>query len=133
MSIIDFDHINIRTANVAAMTSFYTEVLGLEEGWRPDFSFPGAWLYLADRPLIHLRGVDITPGASEVRIEHFAFRANGLNVFLTALRERRLAYNVNVSPSNNNRMVNVYDPDNNHVEIQFDASETSDLSAYTPT
>ena len=133
MSIIDFDHINIRTANVTAMTSFYAEVLGLEEGWRPDFSFPGAWLYLADRPLIHLRGVDITPGASEVRIEHFAFRATGLNVFLTALRERRVAYNVNVSPSNNNRMVNVYDPDNNHVEIQFDTSETSDLSAYTPT
>jgi catechol 2,3-dioxygenase-like lactoylglutathione lyase family enzyme len=46
MSIIDFDHINIRTANVTAMTSFYAEVLGLEEGWRPDFSFPGAWLYL---------------------------------------------------------------------------------------
>jgi len=43
MSVIDFDHINIRTANVAAMTSFYTEVLGLEEGWQPDFSFPGSW------------------------------------------------------------------------------------------
>ena len=133
MSIIDFDHINIRTANVTAMTAFYAEVLGLEEGWRPDFSFPGAWLYLADRPLIHLRGVDTTPGATEVRIEHFAFRATGLNVFLMGLRERRLAYNVSVSPSNNNRMVNVYDPDNNHVEIQFDASETSDLFAYTPT
>ena len=133
MPIIDFDHINIRTANVTAMTSFYAEVLGLEKGWRADFSFPGAWLYLADRPLIHLRGVDVTPRATEVRIEHFAFRATGLNVFLMALRERRLAYNVNVSPSNNNRMVNVYDPDNNHVEIQFDASETSDLSAYTPT
>ena len=133
MSIIDFDHINIRTANTTAMTAFYAEVLGLEEGWRPNFSFPGAWLYLADRPLIHLRGVDITPRATEVRIEHFAFRATGLNVFLMRLRERRLAYNVSVSPSNNNRMVNVYDPDNNHVEIQFDASETSDLSAYTPT
>ena len=70
MSIIDFDHINIRTANVTAMTAFYAEVLGLEEGWRPNFSFPGAWLYLAERPLMHLRYVDITPRATEVRIEH---------------------------------------------------------------
>ena len=117
MSVIDFDHINIRTTDVAAITSFYTEVLGLEEGWRPDFSFPGSWLYLAGRPLIHLRSVDITPGVTEVRIEHFAFRATGQNAFLRTLREPRVAYNVNVSTSNNNRMVNVYDPDNNHVEI----------------
>ena len=90
MSVIDFDHINIRTANVAAMTSFYTEVLGLEEGWRPDFSFPGSWLYLAGRSLIHLRGVDTTPGATEVRIEHLDFRATGLNAFPRTLRERRV-------------------------------------------
>ena len=36
MSIIEFDHINIRTANITAMTSFYAEVLGLKEGWRPE-------------------------------------------------------------------------------------------------
>ena len=81
MSVIDFDHINIRTTDVATMTSFYTEVLGLEKAWRPDFSFPGSSLYLADRPLIHLHGVDITPGAIEVRIEHFDFRTTGLNAF----------------------------------------------------
>ena len=81
MSVIDFDHINIRTTDVAAMTSFYTEVLGLEKAWRPDFSFPGSSLYLADRPLIHPRGVDITPSATEVCIEHVDFRATGLNAF----------------------------------------------------
>ena len=117
MSVIDFDHINIRTTDVAAMTSFYTEVLGLEKAWRPDFSFPGSSLYLADRPLIHLRGVDITPGATEVCIEHGNFRTTGLNAFPRTLRERRVTDNVNVSPSNNKRMVNVYDPDHNPVEI----------------
>ena len=74
-------------------------------------------VYLADRPLIHLRGIDITPGATEVRIEHLDFRATGLNAFPRTLRERRVTDNVNVSPSNKKRMVNVYDPDNNHVEI----------------
>ena len=74
-------------------------------------------VYVADRPLIHLRAIDITPGATEVRIEHLDFRATGLNAFPRTLRERRVTDNVNVSPSNKKRMVNVYDPDNNPVEI----------------
>ncbi len=92
-------------------------MLGLKKARRPDFSFPGSWLYLADRRLIHLRGVDISPGATEVRIEHVDFRAIGLNAFPQSLREPHVTDNVHVSPSDKKRMVNVYDPDNNPVEI----------------
>lgn len=39
------DHFNIRTRNLAETVRFYEDVLGLENGARPNFAFPGAWMY----------------------------------------------------------------------------------------
>ncbi len=39
------DHFNIRTRKLADTVHFYEEVLGLEKGARPNFAFPGAWMY----------------------------------------------------------------------------------------
>ena len=39
------DHFNIRTRNLADTVRFYEDVLGLEKGARPNFAFPGAWMY----------------------------------------------------------------------------------------
>ena len=39
------DHFNIRTRNLAETVGFYEDVLGLEKGPRPNFAFPGAWMY----------------------------------------------------------------------------------------
>ena len=46
MTMIDLDHVNIRTGNLAEMRRFYRDVLGLEDGERPSFRFDGAWLEL---------------------------------------------------------------------------------------
>ena len=68
------DHINIRTADLAATKAFLVGVLGLAEGWRPPFPFPGAWLYAGDKDVVHL--VEVPTKAADSAgssLDHFAF------------------------------------------------------------
>ena len=68
------DHINIRTADLAGTRAFFTDVLGLSEGWRPAFPFPGAWLYAGAKDVVHLIEVKTAGAASEgSSLDHFAF------------------------------------------------------------
>ena len=53
------DHFNIRTRKLADTVRFYEDVLGLEKGDRPNFAFPGAWMYSEGKAVVHL--VDISP------------------------------------------------------------------------
>ncbi|WP_445680542.1 VOC family protein [Radicibacter daui] len=48
------DHATIRTADLEGTRRFLEEVLGLTVGPRPDFGFPGYWLYADGQPLFHL-------------------------------------------------------------------------------
>src|SRR3546814_9324164 len=77
MPLAYLDHVNIRTANLAAMTNFYRDVLGLELGPRPSFGFGGAWLYCGNRAAVHFVEQPKSPAGGDPRIEHFAFRAEG--------------------------------------------------------
>ncbi|MEQ9200078.1 MAG: VOC family protein, partial [Rhodospirillales bacterium] len=72
------DHVNLRTARLKEMTAFYRDIIGLKVGDRPDFNFPGAWMWLADHAAVHLVGFDDGFNTQEPQIEHFAFRCKGL-------------------------------------------------------
>lgn len=124
MTITAFDHVNVRTANLDAMIAFYEDVLGMSGGKRPDFAFPGAWMYLGDQPLIHLVGVGEKPqAAGNVTLEHFAFRATGLSEFRRKLDARGLAYRLDRVPGFPIVQVNFHDPDGNHIHVDFDLAE----------
>lgn len=119
------DHVNIRTANLEAMTRFYTEVVGLTSGPRPPFSFAGSWLYCGDKAAVHLVAREVaTRGQSQ--IDHFAFRAQGLNDFLAKLKSLRIPYRLTVVPQLELRQVNIVDPDGNRIEVAFAADEVVD-------
>lgn len=130
MTLLDLDHVNIRTKNLEAMTSFYAEILGLEGGPRPEFRFGGAWLYCGEKAAVHLVEIEQQPETGAPRIEHFAFKAKGLAAFLQKLREAEVAYRISIVPGLEIRQVNIYDPDGNHIEIAFDRDEEADLSSY---
>jgi catechol 2,3-dioxygenase-like lactoylglutathione lyase family enzyme len=121
-----FDHVNVRTANLDGMVAFYSEVLGLKPGRRPDFGFPGAWLYLGDQAFVHLVSVKTAPAAGgNVTLEHFAFRAEGLAAFRAKLDARGIAHSVDAVPGFPILQVNFHDPDGNHIHVDFDASEAA--------
>ena len=130
MGIAWLDHVNIRTANLAAMTRFYADIMGMPAGPRPNFRFGGAWHYSGDRAAVHLVEVAKQPAAAEPRVEHFAFRAFGFAPFLDRLRGANIAYDVAVVPGLNIRQVNIYDPDGNHIEVQFGPDEQADMAPF---
>ena len=62
MQIKKLDHVNLRTTQLGVMIDWYTDVLGMEQGERPNFPFPGAWMYAGESALVHLVGRDDDPG-----------------------------------------------------------------------
>ncbi|MEM7176955.1 MAG: VOC family protein [Pseudomonadota bacterium] len=126
---LKFDHVNVRTANLNAMRTWYAEVLGLSQGWRPDFAFPGAWMYAGDEALVHLVGVEAEPGSDpgDLKLEHFAFRGDDL----AGMRARLEAHGVAVKefpvPGTRILQLNIHDPDGNHIHVDFtvDPAEAS--------
>lgn len=91
MQVRRIDHVNIQTTQVEKMVAWYRDVLGMRTGPRPDFPFPGAWLYAGDRAVIHLVGQRGDPAVgSEVKLklEHFALTATGCDGFEETLCKR---------------------------------------------
>jgi catechol 2,3-dioxygenase-like lactoylglutathione lyase family enzyme len=118
------EHVNIRTPNVEVLANFYCEVLGLVRGPRPAFDFPGAWLYLGDRPVVHLVGVPAEPRPTgTLRLEHFAFSADDIEGLLAILQLREIPFRVGTPPGFPLRQVSFCDPDGNrlHVDFELDA------------
>lgn len=126
MQLNKLDHVNVRTENLDAMVAWYTDILGMRTGDRPNFPFPGAWMYVGDQAVVHLIGTDENPGAGsegKLRLEHFALSATGMKKFeekLTAAGEKFQRRDV---PGGVITQFNVWDPDGNHIHIDFPTRE----------
>ena len=123
MQLNKLDHVNIRTANLENMVAWYCDVLGMENGKRPPFPFPGAWLYAGDQAAVHLVGVEDAPQSVEPGIEHFAMSATGLKTFIERLEASETEYRAVRVPGINILQINVFDCDGNHIHIDFTAEE----------
>ena len=119
MSIERLDHINIRTANLAALITFYEQIIGLKQGSRPAFESTGAWMYLGERDIVHLNESPTAQLSREPQLEHFALRAADLQAFTDNLNSRGISYRSNTISEANLRQIHLHDPDGNHVEINF--------------
>lgn len=124
MQLNRLDHVNVKTANLDQMIKWYEDVLGMKSGARPPFSFPGAWMYAGDCPVVHLVGVDNQPAGQDPTLEHFALSATGYASFLQTLDGRNIDYRVAKVPGIDITQVNVLDVDGNHIHIDFQSHET---------
>ena len=126
MQIGKLDHVNLRTTQLDFMIGWYTDVLGMRSGDRPDFPFPGAWMYAGSATAVHMVGIDGTPGTgseTELKLEHFAFSAAGRAQFEAKLQAMDERYRRIEIPSFNIIQINLWDPDGNHIHIDFPADE----------
>ncbi len=123
MHLAQLDHVNVRTANPEAMIEWYGRVLDLKPGARPPFKFPGAWLYAGDVAAIHLLEVNRAPKAGDLRLEHFAFSATGLTEFIARLEREGVDYRTRKVPEWGILQVNLWDPDRNHIHVDFSPEE----------
>lgn len=125
------DHVNVRTANLDGMIDWYGRMLGMKPGPRPDFPFPGAWLYVGEDAVLHLIGVDAEPGsdAADLKLEHFALRATGMAELLARAAAAGERADVRRVPGFPIVQVNMWDPDGNHIHIDFGLAEAAEAGA----
>ncbi|AWN14255.1 VOC family protein [Salinisphaera sp. LB1] len=92
---VALDHVTLRTDALKATRDFFIALLDLTVGYRPDFGFPGYWLYAGDRPIVHLIS---GPGGAAERdaetIDHTAFIVDDY----AATRDRLEAMGLQYSP-----------------------------------
>lgn len=127
MQIERLDHVNLRTTRLDDMVAWYTEVLGLENGWRPNFGFPGAWLYAGEHAIVHMTliGDEAVGAETDLKIEHFAMTATGAPAFEQRLTERG-AHHEKVLVSDTGMVAfNIWDPDGNHIHVDFAGDEVA--------
>jgi catechol 2,3-dioxygenase-like lactoylglutathione lyase family enzyme len=135
MQLERIDHYTIRStaSELESLREFYVGVLGLEPGPRPDFSFPGVWLYSHGHPVVHLAALE--PESSSPRpaatvgrpvtgsLDHIAFKAAGLTATRARLAERGLSWEERPVPGFPLHQVFLRDPLGLQIELTFDAAE----------
>jgi len=139
-------HYSIRTNDLERSRRFYTRVLGLREGYRPPFPFPGIWLYLgpdeSDYGVVHIIGVDPAnpdgltdylgdkelPATGTGTVDHIAFLATNVEAFWATLRKAGCRWRDRTVPSLGLHQVFVEDPSGVTIEMNFPASEVAALA-----
>ncbi|HET9814897.1 MAG TPA: VOC family protein [Xanthobacteraceae bacterium] len=125
MSVGMLDHYNVSTRNLRDTVRFYEEVLGLVNGPRPPFDFPGAWLYSEGHPVLHLN--DISPTDKPQRpdsgvIDHIAFGSRGFEAIKQHLTRKGVPFRANEVPNSTRRQIFLTDPNNVLIELNFDVA-----------
>src|SRR5258707_14328983 len=120
MSLTRLDHFTIRCADLDRSRRFYSEVLGMTDGDRPPFDFPGAWLYVGDRPVVHLVGGQNKDGVRTTgSVDHVAFAGSDLPAMRTRLQSLDVEFNERGVPGRPLRQGFLEDPDGVTIEINF--------------
>ena len=140
---LSLNHYSIRTSELAACERFYTEVLGLRVGPRPEFPFPGLWLYEGDtavwaNAVVHIIGIDPNDAqglqgylggrdAASLQgtgaIDHVAFFSTGLAAMRERLQRLNVAVRERTVPGLGLHQVFLDDPNGVVIELNYPAAE----------
>jgi catechol 2,3-dioxygenase-like lactoylglutathione lyase family enzyme len=116
------DHVLVFASDPPTALRFLTEIVGLTEGARPAFGFPGWWLYASDQAVVHLvpvapaRGPDGGGGA----IRHVAFRMSDRDETLRRLRRDGWRFGEALVPQTGELQLFVSISECLHIELVFD-------------
>jgi len=110
------NHANIYTAKLQETVDFFVGVIGLKLGPRPDFAFPGAWLYAGDQAVLHLveRARAHAPNGA---IDHISFTVPDLDAATRRLEERGIPYRLSIIPGGFGRQAFLTDPNGIKIEL----------------
>ncbi len=137
MSLSSLDHCSIRTAKLDQTRDFYVDVLGMADGDRPDFPFPGNWLYVDGHPVLHLVGIDAddpsgldeylgTVDIAELdgsgAVDHLAFRAERPDELKRLLDRLGVAYREREVPGMGLFQIFLEDPNRVTIELKYFAA-----------
>jgi catechol 2,3-dioxygenase-like lactoylglutathione lyase family enzyme len=125
MPVSGLNHYTIRCAasELPALEDFYTRVLGLQKGRRPDIPAPGAWLYAGGVPIVHLYAYLGQPERAQDPVtgplDHISFKARDLEATKAHLRTQGVAFTQAPIPGWNIEQVFLRDPKALKIELTF--------------
>jgi catechol 2,3-dioxygenase-like lactoylglutathione lyase family enzyme len=132
MSVGVLDHFNIRTRQLADTVHFYEDVMGLEKGPRPNFAFPGAWMYSEGKAVVHI--VDISKTDEQQKpdsgvVHHVAFVSRGFDGMKQRLQSQGFPFDARQVPGGELWQIFVNDPNGVMIELNYEASKEQSASA----
>jgi catechol 2,3-dioxygenase-like lactoylglutathione lyase family enzyme len=146
---LSLNHFSIRTLDLAATKHFYVDVLGLQVGPRPDFPFPGYWLYQGPVDVyanasVHIIGIDKNDvtGLSQYlgdrdeqqlkgsgALDHVAFFATGLADMMSRLKSLNIEPRCRDVPGIGLHQLFLDDPNGIVVELNYPFAERQALDS----
>lgn len=125
MSIRSMNHFTVLARDLAATKAFYIGILGLADGPRPPFDFPGAWLYIYDDAVLHIIAGQPVPEPPAGVIDHMAFSASDLPGTVARLKAHKIAYELRRQRGYGTWQLFCHDPNGAKVELDFSAEEAA--------
>ena len=96
------------------------------EGPRPNFAFPGAWLYSDGRAVVHL--VDISPTDEPQKpdsgvVHHVAFASRGFHGMKQRLQSKGVAFESREVPGGDLWQIFITDPNGVMIELNYETTK----------
>ena len=125
MSIQAMNHFTVLARDLDATKAFYIGLLGLTDGPRPPFDFPGAWLYVGDQAVLHIIAGRPVPEPPAGVLDHMAFSASDLGGTVARLKEHKIDYDLRRQAGDGPWQLFCHDPNGAKVELDFSADEAA--------
>lgn len=120
MPVTGLDHYALLTSDIERTTRFYTEVVGLEVGFRPQLTFQGVWLYAGGQPIVHIIEGKPIAGKDTGAVDHLALKAAGdVDDALQKIKSHGVEYTMRKLERTGVTQVFFRDPDGVGVELNF--------------
>jgi len=126
------EHYLVLTDDMEATRAFYIDVLGLQDGFRPELGFPGYWLYLDSTPVLHIAewltytahsnkmGIPVTTrGNGTGAFDHIAFNGTVPEQTIACLEKNSISYQRNDVPHAGLVQLFLSDPNGIKIELNF--------------
>ena len=118
LAIESLNHVAVATKRLDESRRFYVDVLGAKEISRPNFSFGGAWLYLAGIQ-IHIieQGSPVGRGEIDTRGNHFSFAVADVDAAEERLKQHGITYRRKLIEDRGIHQIFFQDPDGHTIEV----------------
>lgn len=115
------DHFNIRAPEtlLEQVKNFYCTLFEFSVGERPNFDFPGYWLYSGEQALIHLSVGEPLQDPATGYLDHIAFRVQGLDEFRKRLTDNKVVFREKYLGDINTTQLFLHDPSGLKLEANF--------------
>ena len=137
MPVQHLEHFLIQTDDIQKTCDWYKRVLGLQDGYTPDFKFPVRWLYLGKQDVLHVtegggktsenRKRYLGQQSEAVRgsgaLDHVAFRCTGLKGMIEHLEASGVTFTRRMVSDQGLYQLFLIDPNDIKIELNFANAE----------